>query len=75
MNSGAGMRHCIRPLKCDATSVVWLAFPLRRVGNMIERLGAELLHHAVSAVAAGVFAALAPRRPRAAHGVALGLAL
>ena len=40
-----------------------------------HQFGAELLHHAVGALAAGAFAALAPRRPRAAHGVALGLAL
>ena len=40
-----------------------------------HQFGAELLHHAVGALAAGLFAALAPRRPRASHGVALGLAL
>ncbi len=40
-----------------------------------HQFGAELLHHAVGSVAAAAFAALAPRRPRAVHGVALGLAL
>ena len=40
-----------------------------------HQFGAELLHHAVGAGAAALFAAVAPRRPSAAHGVALGLAL
>src|SRR5437868_6157647 len=40
-----------------------------------HQFGAELLHHAVGALAAGAFAALAPQRPRMVHGVALGLAL
>jgi hypothetical protein len=41
----------------------------------MHQFGAELLHHAVGSLAAAAFAALAPRQPRALHGVAFGLAL
>jgi hypothetical protein len=40
-----------------------------------HQFGAELMHHAVGALAAAAFAAMTPKRPHAAHGVALGLAL
>jgi hypothetical protein len=40
-----------------------------------HQLGAELLHHGVSAAAAALFAAVAPRRPSPIAGVGLGVAL
>jgi hypothetical protein len=40
-----------------------------------HQFGAEVLHHAVGALAAAAFAAMTPKRPHAAHGVAFGLAL
>ena len=40
-----------------------------------HQLAAEVLHHAVGAIAAGLFAAVAPRRPSALHGIPFGLAL
>ena len=40
-----------------------------------HQFGAELLHHAVGAFGAAGFAALAPRRPGALHGIAFGLVL
>ena len=40
-----------------------------------HQFAAELLHHAVGATAAAIFAAVTPRQPHATHGVAFGLAL
>jgi hypothetical protein len=40
-----------------------------------HQFAAELLHHAVGAVSAALFAAVAPRRPHAVHGIALGVGL
>ena len=38
-----------------------------------HQFGAELLHHAVGMIGGATLAAVAPRRPRVTHGLALGL--
>ena len=40
-----------------------------------HQFAAELLHHAVGAAGGALMAAVAPRRPRITHGLALGLGL